>query len=356
MQKLIDKGLLFALCLLILLLKPTSLLSLAALLLAVTLTSLCSYFENRPGIYLYGTYLLLCCFRGEFLAFLPLLVYDAAELSPLWLRFTWVLPLLIHFPSEDILFWVGLVLICMSSLLLHQRTSTFQNIRQHFYQEQDRTKERELTLQQMNRSLMEKQDYEVQLATLSERNRIAREIHDNVGHLLTRSLLQLRALQVINQGQEPMEENLSSVQATLTDAMNSIRESVHNLHDESLDLQIQITALVGEYKFCPVKLHYDMGELPKELKYTFLAIVREALSNIARHSNATSASVTLLEHPALYQLVIEDNGTASRNPSSSGIGLQNMKDRVEASQGIFRAEQKRGFKIFISIPKEREAL
>jgi len=356
MQKLVDKTLLFTLCLPVLFLKPTGLFSVAALLLSITLTSLCSYFDNRPVKYLYGAYLLLCCIHGEFLIFLPLLVYDASELSPFWLRYTWVVPILINLPEFGLLNISFVIFPCLAALLLQQRTAHYLQVRQHFYDEQDLTSERGLDLRQKNRELMDKQDYEVQLATFSERNRIAREIHDNVGHLLTRSLLQLRALQVINQGQEPMEENLVSVRATLTDAMNSIRESVHNLHDESLNLQIQVMALIDGYKFCPVKLHYDMGELPKELKYTFLAIIREALSNTARHSNATSASITLMEHPALYQLVIEDNGTASRNSSTTGIGLQNMKDRVEAFQGIFRAEQERGFKVFISIPKEREAL
>ena len=58
------------------------------------------------------------------------------------------------------------------------------------------------------------QDYEIYLATLKERNRIAREIHDNVGHMLTRSILQLGALSVINKD-ETVGEAINDLSGTL---------------------------------------------------------------------------------------------------------------------------------------------
>ena len=85
-----------------------------------------------------------------------------------------------------------------------------------------------------------------------------------------------------------------------------------------------------------------------------IAIVREALSNISRHSNATEASVSVLEHPGFYQLIIQDNGTQTAVSGSGGIGLMNMRERVEDFHGIFRTENKNGFRIFISIPKQSE--
>lgn len=207
----------------------------------------------------------------------------------------------------------------------------------------------------MNRELMEKQDYEVRLATLNERNRIAREIHDNVGHLLTRSILQVSALQVVVRQDEELCRELNGVKDSLSSAMDSIRRSIHDLHEESIDLRMQLLALTEAFSFCPVKLRYDAGELPKDVKYCFIAITREALSNIAKHSGATQAEVSVLEHPALVQLVVQDNGVRRGVRDRAGIGLQNMRDRVEAFHGVFRAEQAgEGFRIFISIPKERE--
>lgn len=73
----------------------------------------------------------------------------------------------------------------------------------------------------------------MRLATLNERNRIAREIHDNVGHLLSRSLLQVGALQVVNRD-ETVRQGLDTMRDTLSGAMDSIRRSVHDLHDESV--------------------------------------------------------------------------------------------------------------------------
>ena len=80
------------------------------------------------------------------------------------------------------------------------------------------------------------QDYEIYLATLKERNRIAREIHDNVGHMLTRSILQLGALSVINKD-ETVGEAINDLSGTLNTAMTSIRSSVHDLHDDSIALK-----------------------------------------------------------------------------------------------------------------------
>ena len=89
------------------------------------------------------------------------------------------------------------------------------------------TIQKELTTQlvEKNKAMQRNQDYEIYLATLKERNRIAREIHDNVGHMLTRSILQLGALSVINKD-ETVGEAINDLSGTLNTAMTSIRSSV----------------------------------------------------------------------------------------------------------------------------------
>ena len=220
-----------------------------------------------------------------------------------------------------------------------------------FHLAQDSTREESLHLEEKNRELMEKQEYEIQLATLTERNRIAREIHDNVGHLLTRSLFQIGAMQVIWKSQKELSEQLASVKTTLDDAMTNVRSSVHDLHEESVDLYMVLSRLTGEFSFCPVTLDYNAEIESKELKYCIIAIVREALSNISRRSNATKAFLSVLEHPGFYQ-VIRDNGTQTTAAKTGGICLINMRERVEDFHGIFRIEIHNGFRIFISIPKQ----
>lgn len=75
------------------------------------------------------------------------------------------------------------------------------------------------------------------------------------------------------------------------------------------------------------------------------------MSNVISHSNATKVFVALLEHPALYQLVIRDNGSNCSYKSENGIGIKNITDRVAAANGNINISCDKGFKIFISIPK-----
>ncbi len=214
--------------------------------------------------------------------------------------------------------------------------------------------EREIVLNQKNQQLLEAQHDQVHLATLSERNRIAREIHDNVGHQLSRAILQTGALIAVSKD-DNTKALLTSLKGTLDEAMTNIRSSVHDLHDESIDLENSLRTLCTEFTFCPVELHCETGRnIPKDVKYCFITIVKEALNNTARHSNATSCSVYVHEHPGFYQLLVEDNGsTASASKAnSSGIGLINMEDRVKALGGHITISSTNGFRIFISIPKK----
>lgn len=220
----------------------------------------------------------------------------------------------------------------------------------------DDSVEQAMYLEHKNAQLLSHQDDEIYIATLKERNRIAREIHDNVGHMLSRSILQVGALLAICKD-ELLTQHLEGLKLSLDDAMNSIRTSIHNLHDESVDLKSSLQNLTDNFTFCAITLDYGLSRnVPKEIKYCFITITKEALNNVTKHSNATRVSVTAKEHPGLYQLLIEDNGT---NPFSqentSGIGLSNMRDRVDALHGIIQITSENGVKIFISIPKQQSA-
>lgn len=70
-----------------------------------------------------------------------------------------------------------------------------------------------------------------------------------------------------------------------------------------------------------------------------------------KHSNGDRVRINMIEHPGMYQLCIEDNGT-SLKISSTGIGLLNMKERVHSIKGHIQILAEKGFKILITIPKE----
>lgn len=217
----------------------------------------------------------------------------------------------------------------------------------------DNSVETEMILRRTNTQLISTQNDQIFIATLKERNRIAREIHDNVGHMLSRSILQVGAVLTICKD-DTIKPHLENLKVTLDEAMNSIRNSVHDLHDESIDLKNSLTGIVDNFTFCPIQFDCDTSRtIPKEVKYCFLSIVKEALNNTMKHSNATKVLVTVKEHPGFYQLLIEDNGTnlPAFHEEHSGIGLTNMKERVNAIHGILHISTNHGFRIFISVPK-----
>ena len=265
-----------------------------------------------------------------------------------------------------------------AAVLLYGRTRRLNELEQEYKRARDDSRELTLMLEKKNQDLLEKQDTEVYLATLKERNRIAREIHDNVGHMLSRSILMVGALKTVNQA-ENLKVPMEQLDQTLNEAMTNVRQSVHDLHDESVNLKEVMESLAEEFRFCPVQLTYDMGyDIPKEIKYSFIAITKEALNNVMRHSNANEVKILAREHPGLYQLIIEDNGTSderirpngdreeyaekesagktgntrkTENTECSGIGIKNMKKRVRMLGGTIQIQKENGFRIFITVPK-----
>ncbi|MDE6580743.1 MAG: sensor histidine kinase, partial [Ruminiclostridium sp.] len=136
--------------------------------------------------------------------------------------------------------------------------------------------------------------------------------------------------------------------------MNSIRESVHGIRDNSLDLKTE-----GEKILAPLSerfslsFDYDISEeMPSKIKLCFISVMKEAVSNITRHSNGNTAKITLREHPSIYQLVIHDNGTTTYSGEiTEGMGLNNMRERTESLGGYFRINCDEGFTVFVSVKK-----
>lgn len=296
--------------------------------------------------------------------FLPLLLYDCVRM------YSWkagvitgagVLCQMVWFVQGEIGVF-RFVLWCFTLILaaiFSVRTERSLKLAQEVIHLKDSSTELRLAMQKRQQDLLEKQDYEIHLATLQERNRIAWEIHDNVGHMLSRSILQMGALQTIHK-EEPLHGQLVAINDTLSQAMNNIRESVHDLHNESLDLKQALREVTDEFRDkYEIAFTYDMSAaVPRNVKYCFLAITKESLANVVRHSNATRVSLYFCEHPGFYQMLVEDNGTDIKVKEAqiakaqvSGIGLSNMRERVEALGGTIAFLTDKGFEIRISVPK-----
>ena len=370
MERLIDDGILYVAGLLLLVGTKGWVRPVLAALLALMYVAFSNYVE-RGGIRIMLSVILtgLCCFLPGLLCFLPLVCHDCV-----WLLFKRSRSLILGTAGIGVLAAYALVrgensmelqmewlvfLLVLAGLLAYRM---LRNLRQRkdYIHLKDSSTELRLVMQKRQQELMEKQDYEIHLATLQERNRIAREIHDNVGHMLSRAILQMGALQTIHR-EEPLHGQLIQINDTLGEAMNSIRESVHDLHNESLDLKQALVDICKEFeKNYAITLHYDMTEeVPRKVKYCFLAIVKEAFANVVRHSDADKVTVFVCEHPGFYQMSVEDNGTNARLPENEGqdeggIGLANMKDRVQALGGTIHFFAEHGFRILLSVPKIKQ--
>mgnify|MGYP000171904956 CR=1 FL=1 len=320
-------------------------------LIAVAVSCLLSY-SNRAGI----CALLTAAFAAYALAvpwaciFLPLLVYDSLYSPEQWIVLGALPPFAASVAQIGYSTTVAVAVLFLVAAVLRRRSAAFDKLRREHFRLRDSMREMTLRLQRQNQDLLARQDSELTMATLKERNRIAREIHDNVGHLLSRALLQTGALLAVtkNDNRAPLTE----LKATLSEAMDSIRKNVHNLHDESINLHAGIARLIDKFRFCPVDFDDTVRRPPNsQIANAVMPIVKEALSNIIRHSDATQAAITLREHPAFYQLIIADNGHVRRPPRTGGIGLKNMHDRIEALGGVMTIRTEHGFELFITIPK-----
>lgn len=371
-KRILDKILLFSIGTLLLSMQEITSESVAVWLIALMFTALGLYFDVRRAVVglliLYG---ILCLFFPMFLLFVPAICYDG-----FWHHCPWCfacgLSALLQWNRFPLWIWLMILSALVTAALLSYSTRQSGLLSRELIRLRDTSTERDMLQQSRTRQLLEKQDYEIYLATLQERNRIAREIHDNVGHMLTRSILQVGALRTIHR-EEPLHGQLGSVSETLNEAMTSIRQSVHDLHDDAIDLEQTLRDSIRDIQDTyQVAFEYDMSRhVPREIKYCFIAIVKEAVSNIIKHSGADTVTLRLREHPAFYQMLIEDNGrgfkkdrsdslrerTAQGNVSPdsgfdhSGIGLYNMRERVQALGGTLHFNSENGFHIFVTIRK-----
>jgi len=367
MNEIIDKILLLLCCTTLYILNTDTSFIIVPVIIVVVLTCLFQYFDD-DRIRLAGNliYCFLCLFFPSLLLYLPLTLYDIIHTKYQYTVLAAPIAYFYNFDYYSPLAASFTAVIILISFALKYKTDHFNSLTAEYNDLRDSSTRLSQLLEEKNQTLLQNQDYEIKLATLNERNRISKEIHDNVGHLLSRSLLQVGALLTITK-EEIMKEELSLLKMSLSDGMDQIRNSIHNMYDDSIDLYIQIENLVKNFSFCAVSYDYDMKEQPSlQVKHAFIAITKEALANIIRHSNATKVSILLREHPAMYQLIIQDNGEIPESTKKllikafekqeyeDGIGLRNMVDRVKSLNGNINITFDQGYKIFISVPKKNQ--
>lgn len=376
MNRLFDKSIVLACCIAAALGLAVDACLVAAFCLGVVVASLTEIAQGerarRAGEAASYAYIMVAVFVPSFVPFAPLAFYDIARRvcrEHVWgalgagAIFACALVAYAHagaLPTRALLLTA---ILSVAATLLSLRTAQLERERERMRRTRDELQERALALEARNRDLADRQDYEVELATLAERARIAREIHDNVGHQLTRASLQTEALRVVHANEPGIAADFADVKRTVDEALQLVRSSVHALNDNAANLSVQLERIVEGARSDggpQIELEVLTEHAPANIANCFAAILREALSNTMRHARAQNVTVRCMEHPSFYQLIVTDDGAGatpvnSRN-AAEGMGLGSMRERVEALGGTFTAGPRAGapgWRVFATVPKQQ---
>ena len=200
-----------------------------------------------------------------------------------------------------------------------------------------------------------------ELATVQERNRIARDIHDSLGHALTSLNIQMQTAVKLWE-KEPLQAYSFLTQAQLLGktAMQEVRKSISTLREDAKEerpLEAKIETLVDDYRkgtglfICTNICRCD--SVPKPIAKAIYHIVQESLTNIFKYAEATEVHIQLRTTPKEFKLTVEDNGKGfDPKQNRSGFGLQGMQERVTIVSGELQliTSPGEGCRVEVNIP------
>ena len=180
-------------------------------------------------------------------------------------------------------------------------------------------------------------------AVFEDRDRIARDLHDLVIQRLYATGMSLESL-AVRMGESDNARRVSSAVDALDETIKEIRSAIFSLHSrpgaDEVDLRAQILDVVdgatGPLGFAPaLRMSGRLGAVPADAGEHLVGALREALSNAARHANASKVEVTVEAGPVLV-LLVRDNGTGIKETGRRS-GLANLADRAALLGGTMRA-------------------
>ena len=211
----------------------------------------------------------------------------------------------------------------------------------------------------VNRKLHEFAAQTRELAVANERNRLAREIHDGLGHYLTVIIMKLEvAGKVFERNPQKAVAAVYKAQSLAREGLTDIRRSVAALRSASLDdqpLPDVIEDLVAELQASGVVTQFhvegELSGLSPQAELTLYRAAQEALNNIRKHAHASRADVLLTAMSGRLRMVVSDNGVGGE-PRGSGFGLMGVRERVQLLGGTFLAQPGSGggFEFVVEIP------
>jgi len=232
---------------------------------------------------------------------------------------------------------------------------------QHNREERQRKEVLYKELLDTHRQLKQYTDEVNRLSVVEERNRIARDIHDTIGHNMTALIMQLQmAEHLYKEDTKSAEELLANAVMTAKDSLSGIRKVFETLRGEEAgnDSDDAIRLLVTEFSGktgvviqLAITEEKGDGDSNPHLKkrnpvagMTLYRIVQEALTNAVRHGKATEVSITIEYLPKEVRFHILDNGIGVEE-CKEGYGLKGIRERAEAFGGTVTIETGQGFSV-----------
>jgi len=222
-------------------------------------------------------------------------------------------------------------------------------------------REARASLGEANRLLLENAAQVEELAVTRERNRLAREIHDSLGHYLTVVNVQIGAAQAIfDQDNKRALDHLSKAQTLTQEGLAEVRRSVAALRAspiESRPLPEALTKLAAQWKGTGMAVDFSVSgsvrPLSPQAELTLYRSAQEALTNVSKHAQASKVKVSLTYHESETVLLrVEDDGVGS-NGSDSGFGLLGVRERAQQLGGQVQVNTARreGFTLEVELPE-----
>ncbi len=195
-----------------------------------------------------------------------------------------------------------------------------------------------------------------------ERNRIAKDIHDNAGHSMTTVIMQTEAAKLlIDDNPAEAKNRIISANIQARNALEQMRQSVHLLagRQQTRALREEVEEIIAQtIDGTDIKARYDMTDVEAGADTSrFLCnAVKELLANGIRHGGATAFYIELKEVFDRIVLIISDNGSGVCGQISEGFGLKGMREKAEALGGkcIYSSENGEGFETEITLPVKKE--
>jgi len=210
-------------------------------------------------------------------------------------------------------------------------------------------------------SKLSKSLIEIEKLTITkERNRVAQEIHDSLGHSITGLIMHLDYLEKINNKKPEENDNIiKKCQDLSRNAMKDLRKAVFALkeNDDMNSLNDSIKDLVKNLQNDSIEIIYrkqgDIEQIPPELKFITYRIIQEVITNSIKHGKSTEIYLDVInDRKDKFLYIMEsDNGIGS-DKIKTGNGLKGIENRIRVFNGELSIKTKKnmGFSIKISIP------